>query len=328
MNYNVADSSGCRNIIDYPAVEPRNLGSRLGQVFGSELIENCFQVSLNKEGFKIEGYASVPTYSSGNANQQNFFINSRPISDRGLSYALKVAYGDLIPRGRFCSASIHIYCEPTDFDVNVHPAKEEIRFETPTKVNKLLILAIREGIRGLGVRVSTSLNNRVRFRSSKELPLKREPLDPSALDEERNLNNKQLSITERMAPELSLHSVNSFEQSKQSQNSFEEVHETYPPLGYALAQIHENYIIARSFDGMVMVDQHAAHERLTYEKLKDDYYKLGKNNIQTLLVPEIIEMDDDDAQSFVNSKEQLKNLGLDIESFGPGAISVSSIPAS
>ena len=325
LSYNVVDSIGNKTVVAYPAVEPRNFGSRLGQVFGSDLIDNCFKFSSSKEGFKIEGYASIPTYSNGNANQQNFFVNSRPISDRGLSYALKTAYGDLLPKGRYCSASIRIYCEPRDFDVNVHPTKEEIRFETPKKVNKLLIDGIREGIRALGVRVATNLNSRARFTVSKEVDVKRKPLE--FLGSGKNKNNKQFSMTGSGTPELSLHSVNSFGQSKQSQNSLEECHENYPPLGYAIAQIHDNYIIARSLDGMVMVDQHAAHERLTYEKLKDEYYKFGKKKVQTLLVPVIIEMDEEEAQSFVNSKEQLKNLGLDIESFGPTAISVSSTPA-
>ena len=326
------DASGARKIMNFPAFSADDLKLRIAAVLGAELTDNSFEIVGQNDKFQIEGFASIPTFSRGNATNQYFFVNGRPIYDKGLSFSLKNAFGDFLPKSRYCSAVIKIKCDSQNVDINVHPTKEEVRFATPGDLNKLIISAIRDGIVSSGAKPSTilSLSTREAFqRGYSKMPS--EHLEKSST---YAVQDVQLMLNENISDDVELSSVKSLDQSTgllgnfQNEMPAEKIgKDQFPPLGFAVAQIHENYIVSHTLDGMILVDQHAAHERLNYEKLKEEYYKFSKNKIQNLLVPEIVELGETDAELLLASKEQLADFGLEIESFGPGTVSISAIPA-
>ena len=333
LTYSHLDETGEKKLLELPAHGPSDFNLRTAAILGSEFSDNSFEISGEKEGIRVHGYASIPTYARGNTSQQFFSVNSRPIYDKEISYALKVAYGDFLPSGRFCSALINIYCDPKDLDVNVHPTKEEVRFAFPKKIKELLIGSVREGIGSMGIKASTRLNYSARKFFSRGSD------SGSYSQQNKNVDNllvDQMVLNQNLYPDLNMNSTKFFEGQLEEKkfNPRESLKvrdnvmgENFPPLGYAIAQIHENYIIARTKDGMALIDQHAAHERITYEKLKKEYYEGHVKKAQNLLIPEIIELGDQDTHSILRSKDELAAFGLDVDSFGPGAISVLAIPA-
>ncbi len=331
LAYSNIDNSAERKILELPAFGASDFDLRIASILGSEFMDNCFEVLGEREGLKIEGYASIPTYSRGNTAQQFFFVNSRPIYDKGLYYALKLAYGDYLPSGRYCSASINIYCDPKDVDINVHPTKEQVQFASPKELNKILVSSVREGIGSTGIKASTRLSSFAKEAFLKRLDVKDNGLDAKAKMD--NLSDYQMTLNQNAEPRLDLNSAKFFDtdlKNLKSKESFGQQNRTseerFPPLGYAVAQIHDNYIITRTLDGIALVDQHAAHERLIYENLKNEYNNGEVKKAQNLLIPEIIELGDLDSQSILDSKDQLAAFGMEIEAFGPGAISVQAIP--
>ncbi|WP_157033251.1 DNA mismatch repair endonuclease MutL [Loktanella sp. S4079] len=299
------------------------LHGRLQTVLGREFAENALPIDAERDGFHLTGYAALPTYSRGAAIAQFLFVNGRPVRDKMLLGALRAAYMDVLSRDRHPVAALFIDCEPTLVDVNVHPAKSEVRFRDPGAVRGLIVSGLRHALAGAGHRASTTVATATLG------AMKPEP-QPTAEPRVYQMDQKSLGPTR---PSFSARSMTFQAQAPGFQEApsarVEPVAEEEPahlPLGAARAQVHENYIIAQTENGIVIVDQHAAHERLVYEKLKN---QMAENGVaaQALLIPEIVEMPEGEAAMLLAIADDLAGLGLTIEPFGGGAVAVRETPA-
>ncbi|MEH6833601.1 MULTISPECIES: DNA mismatch repair endonuclease MutL [Falsihalocynthiibacter] len=307
------------------------LHARLRKILGAEFAENALLIDAEREGISLTGYAALPTYSRGSSVAQFLFVNGRPVRDKMLVGALRGAYFDFLSRDRHPAAVLFLEVEPTRVDVNVHPAKSEVRFREPGVARGLIVSALRHALAQAGHRASTTVANATlgAFRT--------ETSEPSA-------GAPRIYQMDRSAPGASYGAYSAPPPSSNfgfAEGGFsapsarvepliEDAHEVASrsalPLGAARAQVHENYIVAQTQDGMVIVDQHAAHERLVYEKLKK---QMAQNGVatQALLIPDIIELSQGDAEEILSVSEELKTFGLVIEPFGAGAIAVRETPA-
>ncbi|WP_037313603.1 DNA mismatch repair endonuclease MutL [Ruegeria halocynthiae] len=300
------------------------LHARLARVIGREFAENALQIDATREGIRLYGYAALPTYSRGAAVAQYLFVNGRPVRDKMLTGALRAAYFDFLSRDRHPAAALFIDCEPTLVDVNVHPAKSEVRFRDPGLARGLIVSALRHALAEAGHRASSTVANAtlgaMRPEPAQPAPARVYQMDrPSAAA-------RQVAY-QAQAPGFAELSHN---YSGSVVEPVPEPIESAPvedlPLGAARGQVHENYIIAQTADGMVIVDQHAAHERLVYEKLKTQMAETGVA-AQALLIPEIVELSEGDCARLMAVADELSRLGLTLEPFGGGAIAVRETPA-
>ena len=299
------------------------LHGRLATVLGAEFAENSLKINAEREGFMLTGYAALPTYSRGSAVAQFLFVNGRPVRDKLLIGALKGAYFDFLSRDRHPAAALFIECDPHLVDVNVHPAKSEVRFRDPGIVRGLIVSALRHALAESGHRASSTV-------ASATLGAFRPETTPRVYQMDRPNPATVRSVYQAQMP------TPGFAELNQSYSARVEVIETRPegseerletlPLGAARAQIHENYIIAQTDTGMVIVDQHAAHERLVYEKLKKQMAENGVPS-QALLIPEVVELSPADCARIMDISDDLQRVGLFLEPFGGGAIAVRETPA-
>ncbi len=294
------------------------LSGRLARILGREFSENALQIDASREGIRLTGFAALPTYSRGAAVAQFLFVNGRPVRDKLLTGALRAAYFDFLSRDRHPAAALFLSCDPHLVDVNVHPAKAEVRFREPGLARGLIISALRHALADAGHRASSTVAAGV-------LGAMRPEARPSqqALEQSYQMQRPAYPTTPGFA-ETAQPSAR-FEPTPDTSEGAYQADE-HLPLGAARAQVHENYIIAQTETGMVIVDQHAAHERLVYEKLKR---QLAENGVaaQALLIPEIVELSPGDATRLLAIAPDLASLGLTIEPFGPGAIAVRETPA-
>jgi len=298
------------------------LGARLGQILGREFAENALAIDATREGLRLFGYAALPTYSRGAAVAQFLFVNGRPVKDRMLTGALRAAYFDLLSRDRHPVAALFIDCDPELVDVNVHPAKSEVRFRDPGLARGLIVSGLRHALAEAGHRASSTVAAGVLGTMTPE------PTGARVYQMDRpSLGARQAAYTAQ-APgfaetqgQFSGRVVEIPDISEDAQPAQEHL-----PLGAARGQVHENYIIAQTQTGMVIVDQHAAHERLVYEKLKR---QMAENGVaaQALLIPEIVDLSESDAARLLEIAPELASLGLAIEPFGGGAVAVRETPA-
>ncbi|WP_108814444.1 DNA mismatch repair endonuclease MutL [Loktanella sp. Alg231-35] len=289
------------------------LHGRLRTVLGKDFAENALQIDTMREGFHLTGYAALPTYSRGAAVAQYLFVNGRPIRDKMLLGALRAAYLDVLSRDRHPVAALFVDCDPTLVDVNVHPAKSEVRFRDPGTVRGLIVSGLRHALAEAGHRASTTVANATLGAITPE------PVEPRIYQMDRPSFSARSMTFQAQAPGFS----------EAPSARIEPVIEDEPadlPLGAARAQVHENYIIAQTEKGIVIVDQHAAHERLVYEKLKA---QMAENGVaaQALLIPEIVELSENDAAQLIEHSDDLARFGLTIEPFGGSAIAVRETPA-
>lgn len=288
---------------------------RLAAVLGREFIENALKIEASRDGLTLTGYAALPTYSRGAAVAQFLFVNGRPVRDKLLVGALRGAYMDFLSRDRHPVACLFIDCPPHLVDVNVHPAKAEVRFRDPGMLRGLIITALRHALAGAGHRASNTVATATLG------AMQPERLAPRVY---------QMDLAPRMRSFAEPAQV--FEPSARVEApvyaaSAEAVSEpTGTPLGAARAQVHENYIIAQTDTGIVIVDQHAAHERLIYERLKR---QMAENGVaaQALLIPEIITLSEEEAQLLLAHAAALSQYGLCLEPFGQATIAVRETPA-
>ena len=290
---------------------------RFRQVMGRDFVDNAFKVDASRDGLALTGYAGLPTYSRGSAVAQYLFVNGRPVRDKMLVGALRAAYRDFLSRDRHPAAALFIECDPTLVDVNVHPAKSEVRFRDPGVARGLIISALRHGLAEAGHRASSTVADATLGAMQPERP------------------GAQLYQMHRPAIRSETTAPQGFSEFQQAfSGRVEEVparEESEPEptanlLGAARAQIHENYIVAQTETGLVIVDQHAAHERLVYEKLK---HQMAENGVpsQALLIPEIVELSEGDAARLMEHSDTLSRFGLRIEPFGPATIAIRETPA-
>jgi len=289
-------------------------GARVGDVLGAEFYENATAVDMSREGYRVSGYAALPTLHAATARGQYLFVNGRPVRDKVLLSALRAAYGDLIPFGRQPLAVVFIDVPAEDVDVNVHPAKAEVRFRDAARVRGMIISGIREALQA-SARFTTST------------------LAPQALQMLRSAGETGFSesyamgqkvVSERMGSIGASMFVSALPQAR----AFISTAPTpaIGRLGAAVAQIHETFILAQTESSLVIVDQHAAHERIVYEAMKKAL-KEGGVKSQILLIPEVVEMDEPSAERLLSRSGELFKLGLGIEKFGTGALIVREVPA-
>ena len=304
------------------------LHARLARVIGREFAENALRIDASLEGIRLYGYAALPTYSRGAAVAQYLFVNGRPVRDKMLTGALRAAYSDFIRRGRHPAAALFIDCDSTQVDVNVHPAKSEVRFRDPGVARGLIVSSLRQALAEAGHRASSTVADATLGAMQPEAT---KSTSARVYQMNRPSHAARQAALQAQAPgfaDLSRDYSGSVVDSTSMAASaaVEEPPAQDLPLGAARGQVHENYIIAQTADGMVIVDQHAAHERLVYEKLKN---QMAENGVaaQALLIPEIVELSEDDCARLMAVVEDLQRLGLTIESFGAGAIAVRETPA-
>lgn len=304
---------------------------RLGRIMGDAFMEDALEITGGGAGpsgeMRVFGFAGLPTLHRQDASQQYLFVNGRPVKDRLLIGAVKAAYGDLIPKGRSPYLALFLDVMPADVDVNVHPAKAEVRFRDSGRVRSLIIGALRQALEAAGHRASAqggvlTVESFTAHQSSVSPHAPSFSSTPSSNGFEGNGHARGFSE----AAQAAFAPMNS--PSGDARASAMPLREDLldRPLGAARAQVHENYIVAQTREGLVIVDQHAAHERLVYERLKSALAN-GGVAAQGLLIPAIVTLGEDEAASLVDKAEELSELGLSLESFGAGAVAVRAIPA-
>ncbi|MBP1842307.1 DNA mismatch repair protein MutL [Rhizobium petrolearium] len=326
-------SGSDRSTLEFPATGDDHL-ARMAQVLGAEFRDNAIEIDAVREDVALSGFAGVPTFHRGNSAHQYAFVNGRPVQDKLILSAIRGAYAESVPSGRYPVAVLSITLDPALVDVNVHPAKADVRFRDPGLVRGLIVGAIREALVREGDRAATTgasgMMRAFRPGFSSSQPTPRAPWAAAA------------------SPYRPLHQQPANDFSEQVQSGFDVL--TMPTartdaviaepvatpaaaedaprhrLGAARAQLHENYIVAQTEDGLVIVDQHAAHERLVFEAMRKalDSKRLAS---QVLLIPEIIDLPEEDCDRLVAHGQELDRLGLSIERFGPGAVAVRETPA-
>ena len=292
------------------------LQRRLTRMLGADFTDNALRIDVEREGLRLSGYAALPTYSRGSSVQQFVFVNGRPVLDRLLLGALRVAYLDVLSRDRYPAAVLNLICDPERVDVNVHPAKSEVRFRDPEAARSLIITGLRTALTGAGHRASSTVAG------ATLAALRPETQGPDQARIYQMDRPSGISLSRAFA----LQAPSGFAEAPAPYEAQPAAQDTTFPLGAARAQVHENYIIAQTQTGIVIVDQHAAHERLVYERLKRQRDETGIK-AQALLIPEIIELGADDAARLLAIADDLAALGLTIEPFGGHAIAVRETPA-
>ncbi|SEF86634.1 DNA mismatch repair endonuclease MutL [Jhaorihella thermophila] len=303
------------------------LHARLARVMGREFAENALRIDATREGLRLYGYAALPTYSRGAAVAQYLFVNGRPVRDKMLTGALRAAYFDFLSRDRHPAAALFIDCDPHLVDVNVHPAKSEVRFRDPGVARGLIVSGLRHALAEAGHRASTTVAGATLGAMTPETQAPR----IYQMDRRPSVAARQAAY-QAQAPGFA-ELGGAFSGRVEPAVAPEAAAETAPevpiealPLGVARGQVHENYIIAQTADGIVIVDQHAAHERLVYEKLKR---QMAENGVaaQALLIPEIVELSEADCARLLAEAGNLARMGLTVEPFGGGAVAVRETPA-
>ncbi|MCO6389679.1 DNA mismatch repair endonuclease MutL [Aliihoeflea aestuarii] len=307
-----------RTTLDLAACTPDGSGrlERVAQVMGREFSDNALSILAERTDVRLTGHASIPSFTRANALQQYVYVNGRPVRDKMLTGAIRGAYADVLPRDRHAVTALFIDIEPARVDVNVHPAKADVRFRDPGLVRGLMVGAIKQALGTAGIRASTdaaaSVAHMFRAPSAPAFDTATSPHAP--LD---------MGFGERMQPAFSNVAASVDPRPGLAEPSREALSQ---PLGAARAQVHENYIIAQTDRSLIIVDQHAAHERLVYEALKTALHSKPLA-AQMLLLPEIVDLSEDDADRLVAHAETLARFGLGIERFGPGAVCVRETPA-
>jgi DNA mismatch repair protein MutL len=294
--------------------------TRLTQVLGRDFRDNALAVEAEREGLRLWGFAGLPTWHRANALAQYVFVNGRPVRDRQIAGAIRAAYMDFLSSDRHPSLALFVECAPHFVDVNVHPAKAEVRFADPGLVRGLVIGALKQSLASALHRATPSHAPQALQRFS-QAPMPRQPplnwdwrSSPAAPGELGLAESAQAGYDAAPAADARAH------------EAAPALEDLAAPLGAARAQIHETYIVAQTRDGLVLVDQHAAHERLVYERLKRQRAQSGVAR-QALLSPLVVEMDQADVGRLLEASALLDSLGLSLEPFGPGAVAVHEAPA-
>ncbi len=326
-------STGERTSLRLPEVaknDEQALLKRLGRIMGADFVENALPIAAEREGARLSGFAGLPTLHRAGAQLQYLFVNGRPVKDKLLAGAVRGAYGDFLPQGRHPLLTLFLSVPPREVDVNVHPAKAEVRFRDAGRVRGLLVGALREALSQAGHRATNTLSNDAYQYFQKGSGNGRHSswgagtgAGASAVTANRS---SWVSPGFAEAAQAPLEGVDEAS-GDLSANTVEPPSDLLDrPLGAARAQLHENYIVAQTRDAIVIVDQHAAHERLVYEQMKRALEKGGVER-QILLIPEIVDLDSANAERLAARADELAELGIVIEAFGPNAVAIREMPA-
>ena len=312
--------------------EADGLLQRIGQVLDHDFVDNAVAVEARKEGVRLGGLASLPSWHRAAANRQFAYVNGRPVRDKQILGALRGAYSDMLERGRHPAAVLFIEIDPADVDVNVHPAKADVRFRDPGLVRSLIVGGVRRALLEGGVRASTrdagdmlaafkAPGGEARRQAGQPVPPRgwQAPLGAAAAVDGAIPNGFADAGQARFAtaPQAPAPAAGANGAGPGGEDH---------PLGAARAQVHGTYILSQTNDSLVLVDQHAAHERLVFEALKR---AMADRPLpaQMLLVPEIVDIEPERAEALCAMAGALSRFGLEIEPFGPGAVAVRATPA-
>jgi len=300
--------------------------SRLGAVLKNDFADNALEIDAAREGVRLYGFAGLPTLNRPTTAGQYLFVGGRPVRDKLLHGAVRGAYQDFLARDRHPMLALFLELPPEEVDVNVHPAKAEVRFRDAGLVRGLIVGALKHALAAAGHRASTTV---AAAALGAARPLSGNPLQGPVFSFGRSFSQSSRVAREAaaafQAPETQGSLTPAMPAGRVEAVSKESSSEAYP-LGAARAQVHETYIVAQTADGIVIVDQHAAHERLVYERMKTALENGGVAR-QGLLIPEVVELDDNAARRLIDRSEELAELGLIIEPFGGGAVLVREMPA-
>jgi DNA mismatch repair protein MutL len=302
--------------------------ARLGDVLGTGFRANAVAINAEREGVQVTGFAGLPTLSHANSLGQYLFINGRPVRDKLLFGAVRAAYADYLSRDRHPLLALFVSLDPREVDVNVHLAKTEVRFRDGALVRGLIVRALKDALMREGQRAATTVGGATiaTFRPAAaarrgSYDWRRSQARPDGFGPMRGAAAVGLAEAAQAAFDVGDPAADA------AIASFEPAADQIDrPLGAARAQLHETYIVAQTRDGLVIVDQHAAHERIVYERMKAAIDKSGVAR-QILLIPEIVELDEADAGRLSARAEELARFGLVIEAFGPGAVAVRETPS-
>jgi DNA mismatch repair protein MutL len=301
--------------------------TRLGDILGADFRERAIEVRAEREGVLVEGFAAAPSLTRANALGQYLFVNGRPVRDKLILGAVRAAYSDYLPRDRHPVVALFVTLDPEAVDANVHPAKTEVRFRNAGLVRALIVHALKEGLAREGKR--TAANGDVAaisaFRPSfaprpANWDFLRSPAYPAGRLASLEAATAALAEPGQAAFDVGAPTADVRFEATPASDLLDR------PLGAARTQIHETYIVSQTRDGLIVVDQHAAHERIVYERLKAS---LATNGVQRqiLLIPEIVELDEATVERLLARSDELASFGLAIETFGPGAVAVRETPS-
>ncbi len=322
-----------RSTLELPATGDDHL-ARMAQILGADFKDNAIEIDAEREGVTLTGFAGLPTFNRGNSAHQYMFVNGRPVQDKLLLSAIRGAYAETIPHGRYPIAVLSLQLDPALVDVNVHPAKSDVRFRDPGLVRGLIVGAVRQALAREGDRAATTgaaqMMNAFRpgYSPSTVRPFTSQAWSPA------NSPSRPLSGASGMALQETDQSrfaditmptarADRYDASDTAAQVSEPVRY---PLGAARAQVHANYIVAQTEDGLVIVDQHAAHERLVFEEIRKGLHSKRPAS-QVLLIPDIIDLPEEDCDRLMEHAADFDSMGLSIERFGPGAVAVRETPA-
>ncbi|MDU6240458.1 MAG: DNA mismatch repair endonuclease MutL [Bradyrhizobium sp.] len=317
--------------------------TRLGDILGADFRSHAIAVQSARESVAVEGFAAAPALTRANALGQYLFVNGRPVRDKLILGAVRAAYADYLPRDRHPVVALFVTLDPREVDANVHPAKTEVRFRNAGLVRALIIHALKEGLAREGRRTAANDGGATiaAFRPAFAPP--RPNPGPMNWDWQRSPSAPAAPVPRDHGadamPAAAAFSPAAF--AEPAQAAFDvggpradlRLHEQPAapdlldrPLGAARTQLHDTYIVAQTRDGLVIVDQHAAHERIVYERLKASLSAHGVQR-QILLIPDIVELDEAIVEALLARTDELASFGLAIESFGPGAVAVRETPS-
>ena len=303
---------------------------RLSAVMGREFADNAVSVDSERGGIRLTGFAGVPTLNRGNARAQYLFVNGRPVQDRLLVGAVRGAYQDFLARNRHPMIALFLDVPPDAVDVNVHPAKAEVRFQDAGLVRGLIVGGLRRALEAAGHKASTTVA--AAALGAFQPGLSDGSASPSPSWRQGSAITQELAeITAAYQAPASTGVLEAFDApSARAAAAAPMAGAAAPvssfPLGAARAQVHETYIVSQTSNGLVIVDQHAAHERLVYERMKAALANGGVTR-QGLLLPEVIDMDEAAADRLAARADEFAELGLVLEKFGTGAVVVREVPA-
>jgi DNA mismatch repair protein MutL len=289
--------------------------SRLAKIMGRDFGDNAVKVDAAREDVTLTGYAGLPTYNRANAQMQFLFVGGRPVRDKLLIGAVRGAYADFLARDRHPALALFVDCDPAFVDVNVHPAKTEVRFRDAGLVRGLIVGALKHALGQAGHRASTTVAGAAIAAFHRQAPPDFRAAYASA---QTGFGSMREAVPLFSSNAASVLSVRMEEAAAEPRPEM--------PLGVARAQLHETYVVAQTADGIVIVDQHAAHERLVYERMKKALASGGVAR-QPLLIPEVVDLDPAEVTRVVARAEELAELGLVLEAFGPDAVMVREVPA-
>ncbi|MFC3205129.1 DNA mismatch repair endonuclease MutL [Aquamicrobium soli] len=325
-----------RSTLELPATDdtPEGRLRRIAQVMGKDFPDNAIPIDAEREGVRLTGHVSIPSFTRANALQQYAYVNGRPVRDKLIAGAIRGAFADVLPRDRHAVTALFLSLDPATVDVNVHPAKADVRFRDPGLVRGLIVGAVRQALAGAGIRPATTgaAGMVAAFRPGAAPYPHSGPAGGhrsfEAVQRASGFGDFDLTRSPQRPLDMGFGEGPQAPYSADARAGQVEMAEALlsKELGAARAQVHENYIVAQTNDSLIIVDQHAAHERLVYEALKNALHARPVP-AQMLLLPEVVDLPEEDAERLALHAPTLARFGLGIERFGPGAVAVRETPA-